>query len=279
MKMIQNISSGLLNNAHGILDAKMLMNEFGQLYDNPKYSYGSAVMVNEQNTAVAEWGFEQGALGGYFEIKVFYDVIDTVTYPYAGLTLEVYEDGELINYTDGDAVDGEIILYCRGDTYYHGACIYLMFEDDKEYSFVLRTRGTGSNRIVLDKISMIPVSNGLIRYNFDGDFDNINFDTDKGFMYLTEQGSIPFTFTGGSGATTTKTLKQAYHSIQWANAIGYATDGKWICSIGTAIDQLDPPVTSFNFVMRSMDESTFTGTKWAFYKVEGWAYLPIIKRG
>jgi hypothetical protein len=277
--MITNISSGLLNNSHGTLDAKMLMNEFGQLYDSTKYTHGSAVMVNEQNMPIAEWGFEEGALNGYFELKIFCDVLDTVTYPYAMLTLEVYEDGNLISYDEGDNVNGEIVIYCRQDTYYHGAAVYLMFKQDKQYSFVLRTRGTGTNRIILDYITMLPTTNSLIRPNFEGDFYNGIYDNDKGFMFITEIGSVPFVFTGGSGATTTINLKCKYHSIYYADAIGYATDGKWQCSLGTAIDQLDPPISSFNYVMRSMDESTFTGTKWGFYKVEGWAYLPIVRRG
>lgn len=266
-----NSTTGLSVNLSNTLTDELIKGADANVLSGENYTNHQAFSCSVPNAEIAtSIVYPAGLFVGYYDIRVFYTT-DTSIDPFTHiLTLQVYEDGELIKYSGGNSVDGEIRLDYLDQTQTIGSRIKLWFNPNKTYKFILKTSPSmdGSFNVLVDYIRFEKVKHDAPFMAWINATENTGRD-----LWMIDTGTDIVTGTGAVTATKTtycnykfKTIENAWCRFTGADSLMDSLNG----DPGTDTNQI-------GFKFRNVTGSGFTGNYVFKWTVIGTVELPLIR--
>lgn len=165
---LQTSSMGLMANHRNILNATDYATANSRIVQTstPGYAGDDHVQCVVPDAGMIEIGPlpDLSLVGPY---KIYIHGYTGTSTDYLDVSLDVYEDDELVTWATGDHTDGELVI----QTYTPE--VWLSFEPDKEYRLIIRTGNTtsDSNPTIIDYIHLQQLDyhfNGYARWEYHG---------------------------------------------------------------------------------------------------------------
>lgn len=142
--------SAILNNNQNRIEATQHIGKDSSLIYGEEYTDGKAVQCAIPHGILFDKEFKKREIEGYYSIRVFWGVIGSMEPMSNALTIEVYEDGELLGFESMDCIDGEIKLAYMDQTESLGSRVTMWFDPKCAYRIRILTDGSITVPIFLD---------------------------------------------------------------------------------------------------------------------------------